>query len=78
MATSHNRVLEKTIATASFVVAVVLTFVSIAISEDHDVASNVLFVVAQFLTLTATLLGIDYHFASNGTTVGKTPAGLPQ
>lgn len=78
MATTHNRVLEKTIATASFVVAVVLTFLSIAISEDHDVASNVLFVVAQFLTLTATLLGIDYHFCHNGTTVGKTPAGIPQ
>lgn len=78
MATTHNRVLEKTIATASFVVAVVLTFLSIAISADHDVASNVLFVVAQFLTLTATLLGIDYHFAKDGTTVGKTPAGLPQ
>ena len=78
MSTTHNRVLEKTIATASFVVAVVLTFLSIAISEDHDVASNVLFVVAQFLTLTATLLGIDYHFAHNGTTIGKTPAGIPQ
>lgn len=78
MATTHNRVLEKTIATASFVVAVVLTFVSITISEDHDVASNVLFVVAQFLTLTATLLGIDYHFSHNGSTIGKSTAGIPQ
>lgn len=34
-----------------------------AISEDHDIAANVLFVIAQFLTLTATILGIDYKFA---------------
>lgn len=79
MAKSHtNRLLEKTIATASFLVAVVLTFVSLIISDDHDIASNVLFVVAQFLTLTATLLGIDYKFSSNGTTIGTTPAGTPQ
>lgn len=70
-----SRILEKTIATASFAVAVVLTFVSLAISEDHDIASNVLFVVAQFLTLTATLLGIDYKFSHNGTTIGTPTAG---
>lgn len=70
-----SRILEKTIATASFAVAVVLTFVSLAISDDHDIASNVLFVVAQFLTLTATLLGIDYKFSHNGTTIGTPTAG---
>lgn len=73
-----TRILEKSIATASFVVAVVLAFVSLAISDDHDIASNVLFVVAQFLTLTATLLGIDYKFTSNGTTIGTPTAGSPQ
>lgn len=63
----HRRLLEKTIATASFVVAVLLAFISLLLSEDNDIASNVLFVIAQFLTLTATLLGIDYKFsASNG------------
>lgn len=61
--TTQKRTLEKTIATASFVVAVVLAFVSMAISRDHDIAANVLFVIAQFLTLTATLLGIDYKFS---------------
>jgi len=60
---TQSRYLEKTIATLSFITAVVLSFTSMAISEDHDVASNVLFVVAQFLTLTATLLGIDYKFS---------------
>lgn len=72
------RILEKTIATASFAVAVVLTFVSLAISDDHDIASNVLFVVAQFLTLTATLLGIDYKFSHHGTTIGPHTEGTPQ
>lgn len=57
-----NRVLEKTIATCSFITAVALSFTSLAISPANDIASNVLFVVAQFLTLTATLLGIDYSF----------------
>ena len=60
----NKRYLEKTVATASFLTAVALSFTSMAISEDHDIAANVLFVVAQFLTLTATLLGIDYKFAS--------------
>lgn len=59
----HNRILEKTIAACSFMVAVVLAFVSLAISAEHDIAANVLFVIAQFLTLTATLLGIDYKFS---------------
>lgn len=78
MSRSPARILEKTIATASFAVAVVLTFLSLAISEDHDIASNVLFVVAQFLTLTATLLGIDYKFTHNGTSIGTPATGTPQ
>lgn len=73
-----SRILEKSIATASFAVAVVLTFVSLAISDNNDIASNVLFVIAQFLTLTATLLGIDYKFTSHGTTIGTPTAGAPQ
>ena len=63
---AKNRILEKTIATASFGTAVALAFVSMAISADHDIAANVCLVVAQFLTLTATLLGIDYKFNTNG------------
>lgn len=57
-----KRHLEKGIAVAAFITAVALSFTSLLISEDHDIASNVLFVVAQFLTLCATILGIDYHF----------------
>ncbi len=58
----QSRRLEKTIATASFVVAVALSFTSLILSKEHDIAANVCLVVAQFLTLTATLLGIDYKF----------------
>lgn len=60
----HKRIIERSIAIASFLTAVALSFVSMSISEDHDIASNVLFVVAQFLTLTATILGIDYKFST--------------
>lgn len=62
---SYKRILEKSIATASFMVAVALSFTSLLISETHEIASNVIFVIAQFLTLTATILGIDYKFTHN-------------
>lgn len=65
MAKSARRVLEKSIATASFTVAVALAFTSIAISSEHDIAANTCLAIAQFLTLTATLLGIDYKFSSH-------------
>lgn len=75
---AKNRILEKTIATASFGTAVALAFVSMAISSDHDIAANVCLVVAQFLTLTATLLGIDYKFNTNGQlTSPRTPQQQP-
>lgn len=64
MPSQQKRILEKTIATASFSVAVALSFTSLLISKEHDIAANVCLVVAQFLTLTATLLGIDYKFSS--------------
>lgn len=75
---TKTRILEKTIATASFGTAVALAFVSMAISSDHDIAANVCLVVAQFLTLTATLLGIDYKFNTNGQlTSPRTPQQQP-
>ena len=61
-----KRYLEKTIATLSFVVAVALAFTSLFLSKDNDIAANVCLAIAQFLTLTATLLGIDYKFSSHG------------
>ena len=58
-----DRRIEKTISASSFAVAVVLAFTSIAIRADHDITANVLLAMAQFLTLTCTLLGIDYKFS---------------
>lgn len=62
------RHLEKTVAVASFCVATALAFISLLIAEDHDIAANVMFVIAQFLTLTATILGIDYKFTAPSST----------
>lgn len=58
-----SRKLEKTISAASFAVAVLLSFTSMAVREDHDITANILLAIAQFLTLTCTLLGIDYKFS---------------
>lgn len=65
-----KRRLEKTISATSFAVAVALAFTSMAIRPDHDLTANVLLAMAQFLTLTCTLLGIDYKFNNIQT---KTP-----
>ena len=53
---------------ASFMTAVALAFTSLLISPDYDIAANVMFTYAQFLTLCATILGIVYKYAS---TYGK-------
>lgn len=70
----RRRSIEKAIATASFVTAVALAFLSLLISPSHDIAGNTCMVIAQFLTLTATILGIDYKFTS----YGSNPTGHPK
>lgn len=60
----QQRYIEKGIAIASFATAVALSFTSLLISADHDITANVLLAIAQFLTLCATILGIDYKFTS--------------
>lgn len=57
-----NRKAEKAVACGSFAAAVLLAFTSLLISEDHDIAAGVLMMCAQFLTLTATIFGIDYKW----------------
>ena len=57
---------EVFVAVGSFLAAVGLAFTSLMISEDHDIAAGVLMMCAQFLTLTATIFGIDYKFKYNG------------
>lgn len=61
----HERKIEKFVAVCSFFAAVGLAFTSLLISPDHDVAGGALMMCAQFLTLTATIFGIDYKFKSN-------------
>lgn len=61
---SHERQSEKLVAVLSFLTAAALAFTSLLISEDHDIAAGVLMMCAQFLTLTATIFGIDYKFTS--------------
>ncbi len=60
----HDRRYEKFVAVSSFFAAVLLAFTSVFMSKDHDVASGVLMMCAQFLTLTATIFGIDYKFTT--------------
>lgn len=67
-----SRRLEKFIATGSFLVAVVFAFVSLAISDYHEVAAGNCTIVAQFLLLTASLFGIDYKLNSYGTATSRT------
>lgn len=57
--------MEYLVAIGSFLAAVGLAFTSLLISEDHDIASGVLMMCAQFLMLTATIFGIDYKFRTH-------------
>lgn len=59
---SYERKTKLFVAVGSFFAAVLLAFTSVLISADHDVAGGVLMMCAQFLTLTATIFGIDYKF----------------
>jgi len=56
----QDKKIESFLAVASFAAAVGLAFTSLLISEDHDIAAGVLMMCAQFLMLTATIIGIDY------------------
>ncbi len=57
-----ERFAEKCVAVGCFIAAVALAFTSLIISKDHDIAAGVLMMCAQFLTLCATIFGIDYKF----------------
>lgn len=63
----HNRKYEMTLATASFVVAVILAFAGMYLHPEHDIAAGVCMVIAQFLILTASIIGIDYKLNNFGT-----------
>lgn len=54
------------LATASFVVAVILAFTGMVLHPVHDIAAGVCMVVAQFLILCASIIGIDYKLNNFG------------
>lgn len=62
----HDRKIEKFVAVCSFFTAVVLSVISLLITDKHDIEAGTLMMCAQFLTLTATIFGIDYKFNSAG------------
>lgn len=64
----QNRQIEYAVAVASFIVAVVLSFVSLYLSDQHEVAAGNCTLVAQFLLLTASIFGIDYKLNRYGST----------
>lgn len=59
----HDKKAECFVAVGSFFAAVILAMTSLIISKDHDIAAGVLMMCAQFLTLTATIFGLDYKFS---------------
>lgn len=67
----RHRKIEYTVAVASFVVAVIFAFASLAIADAHEVAAGNCTVIAQFLLLTASIFGIDYKLNTFGTTEPK-------
>ena len=64
----HDPRAEKFVAVSSFLVAAALAFIGQAMTEKGDIEGGTLMMCAQFLTLTATIFGIDYKFRSNDTT----------
>lgn len=64
---SHDRRIEKFVAVGAFCVAAVLAFIGQQLSEQGDIKGGTLMMCAQFLTLTATIFGIDYKIRGNGT-----------
>lgn len=62
----HDAKTEKFVAIGSFLVAAVLAFIGQQLAEFGDIEGGTLMMCAQFLTLTATIFGIDYKIKSGG------------
>ncbi len=56
----HDKKTEKFVAVGSFLVAAALAFIGQQMAEQGDIRGGSLMMCAQFLTLTATIFGIDY------------------
>lgn len=69
----HDRKTEKFVAVASFFVAAVLAFIGQHLAEQGDIKSGTIIMCAQFLTLCATIFGIDYKLHDNGQSNARNP-----
>lgn len=56
----HDKKIEAFVAIGSFLVAATLAFIGQSMAEHGDIRGGSLMACAQFLTLTATIFGIDY------------------
>lgn len=69
----RGRLVEKYVAVASYLVAVIFAFASLYLAEAHDVAAGNCSVVARFLLLTATLFCMDYLLKSHESSTPRDP-----
>ena len=60
IAVIHDKKIEAFVAIGSFLVAAALAFIGQSMAEHGDIRGGTLMGCAQFLTLTATIFGIDY------------------
>lgn len=57
----QKRTIEKAVAVASFLAAVLFAFTALWLDTNHEMAAGNCTVIAQFLLLTASIFGIDYR-----------------
>lgn len=76
----HDARAEKFVAIGSFLVAAVLAFIGQQLSEQGDIKGGTLMMCAQFLTLCATIFGVDYNYRKHTHDYDRkeNPAGDPQ
>ena len=65
-----NRKLEKACAVAALATAIALAFISLYITEGHEIAGNNVMAIAQFLLFTASVFGLDYKLGTFGSARG--------
>ena len=64
-------------AIGSFLVAAVLAFIGQHLAEQGDIKGGTLMMCAQFLTLCATIFGVDYNYRKHtyGNKKNQNPTG---
>lgn len=73
----HDARAEKFVAIGSFLVAAVLAFIGQHLAEQGDIKGGTLMMCAQFLTLCATIFGVDYNYRKHtyGNKKNQNPTG---